>query len=272
MTADSALTYAQEFPPTPPMPVLFVGHGNPMNAIEESDFSRGWSAAAATLHVPRAILCISAHWETRGTHLTAMVTPPTIHDFYGFPPELFAVTYPAPGSPDLVEVTRSGLGPVRALPDLTWGLDHGSWSVLRRMYPRADIPVVQMSLDTGLRPADHAALGRELQFLRTRGILIIGSGNIVHNLRLIDWQRRDAGHDWAESARETIRRLTDAGDIARLASYDSLGEDVRLAIPTPEHYLPLLYVLALRRENEPLTFFNDRTIMGSLAMTSVRIG
>jgi 4,5-DOPA dioxygenase extradiol len=272
MTAESAITNARDFPLTPPMPVLFVGHGSPMNAIEDNEFSRSWRGLGSTLPLPRAILCVSAHWETRGTRLTALAAPPTIHDFFGFPPELFAVTYPAPGSPLLAHLTRSSLASADLRLDTEWGLDHGCWSVVRRMYPQADVPVIQMSLDTGRTPAEHLALGRELAFLRTRGVLVIGSGNIVHNLRLLAWERQSTGFDWAVAADELLRRLIAGGDSQKLAAYPALGEEIALSIPTPEHFLPLLYVLALRHENDPLAFFNDRTILGSISMTSVRIG
>lgn len=272
MTSETVITDARSFPPTPPMPVLFIGHGSPMNAIEDNDFSRAWGQLGSTLPVPRAILCISAHWETRGARLTARAAPPTIHDFFGFPDELFAVTYPAPGSPSLAELTRSSLAPADVRLDMEWGLDHGCWSVIRRMYPRAEVPVVQMSLDTGRRPVDHLALGRELAFLRTRGVLIIGSGNMVHNLGLLDWEQESSGFAWAEAANELFLRLIAKGETGKLAAFEGLGEEVRLSIPTPEHFLPLLYVLALRDEGESLEFFNNRTILGSLSMTSVRIG
>lgn len=257
------------------MPVLFVGHGSPMNAIEENRFSLGWRSAAQALPKPEAILCISAHWETRGTQVTAMEKPRTIHDFGGFPPELYAVEYPAPGSPRLAQQVIAALKPANTAPDQHWGLDHGCWSVLRQMYPAADIPVVQLSLDYTLEPQQHYTLAKRLLPLRQQGVLLLGSGNIVHNLRLVQLQGSDFnapfGLKWALEASSLIKKLIDSGDHHSLANYSALGRSVALAIPTPEHYLPLLYILALQQAGETVTYFNDQAVAGSLTMTSLVI-
>jgi len=253
------------------MPVLFVGHGNPMNAIEENQFSKGWREIGVILPKPEAILCISAHWETVGTYVTAMKHPRTIHDFYGFPEELFNVEYPAPGSPILAQQTKEIVRKAIVQLDDKWGLDHGCWSVVKHLYPSADVPVLQLSLDY-TKPAQwHYDLASDLAVLRKRGILIIGSGNIVHNLRLIDWQNSEGPYDWAEEMNTRMKREIRDGADDHLIHYERLGQSARLAIPTPEHYLPLLYVLALKEKGDTTEIFNDRTIMGSVSMTSLHI-
>lgn len=253
------------------MPVLFVGHGNPMNAIEDNEFSRAWEDVGKALPRPRAILCVSAHWETVGTQVTAMERPQTIHDFGGFPRALYQKQYPAPGSPELALLVQQIVKKTQVRLDQDWGLDHGTWSVLCRMFPRVDIPVVQLSLDRGREPAYHYALGKELFALREQGVLIVGSGNIVHNLRLVDFAWV-GGYDWAVEFDETIRQLILAGNHESIVHYENLGRAARLAIPTNEHYLPLLYVLASAKECEPVRFFADRTMLGSLSMRSLWIG
>jgi 4,5-DOPA dioxygenase extradiol len=253
---------------------MFVGHGSPMNAIEDNEFRRGWVEVACAIPRPSAILCISAHWETRGVALTASPQPDTIHDFYGFPKELFAVRYPAPGDPVLASRVQGLVSSAGVALDPSRGLDHGSWSVLFPMYPRADIPVMQLSLDTSRPGSFHFALARELAPLRDEGVLILGSGNIVHNLRLIDFDN-PRGYSWADRFNGEVKRRIVAGGALNhgaLADYKSLGEDARLAVPTPEHYFPLLYALALQEEGEPLTWFNDRVLAGSASMTSLMIG
>jgi 4,5-DOPA dioxygenase extradiol len=256
------------------LPVLFVGHGSPMNAIEDNPFSREWAALGRRLPRPRAILCVSAHWETRGVHVTAAEQPGTIHDFYGFPKALFDVRYPAPGSPALArrvaELLGTGPTPQRVQLDQSRGYDHGLWSVLRVIYPRADIPVVQLSLDSGRPGAFHLELGRRLAPLRREGVLILASGNIVHNLRLFSF------HDpvplpWAGRFQALANRLLESGDDQALANYPALGADAAQAIPTPEHYLPLLYVLGARDAGEAPRLFND-TVYSALSMTSVAYG
>jgi len=260
------------------MPVLFIGHGSPMNAIEDNDFSRGWREVGQALPRPKAILCVSAHWETRGTRVTAMDEPRTIHDFGGFPRELFAVQYRAPGSPWLAQETRGAVTKAQVEPDSEWGLDHGCWSVLRQMYPDADVPVVQLSLDNTQPARHHYEIAGELSLLRTKGVLILCSGNIVHNLRLIVWRggglsdfNAPYGLDWAIEANELFKKLINENRHDELIDYRSLGKAVQLAIPTAEHYLPMLYALALRRERESLSYFNDAAVGGSLTMTSFRI-
>jgi 4,5-DOPA dioxygenase extradiol len=257
------------------MPVLFVGHGSPMNAIQDNEFSRSWKEIGKSLPKPRAILVISAHWETRGTFVTAMEKPQTIHDFGGFPQELFNVQYLAPGSPQLAKETKSVIVKTDVGLDDKWGLDHGAWSILKHLYPKADVPVVQLSLDYMQKPQYHYDLAKELAALRRKGILIIGSGNIVHNLRMVAWDKMNEpefGFDWAIEANSKIKSLIEAGDHNSLINYSSLSKAVNLAVPSPDHYLPLLYTLALQEKNEKLSFFNDKAVMGSLTMTSVRIG
>lgn len=253
------------------MPALFVGHGNPMNAIEDNPYSQGWEQVGAALPTPSAILCISAHWETRGTYLTAMTQPKTIHDFGGFPKELFEVDYPAPGSPALAALTSEIVKPeIEAGLTNDWGLDHGAWSVLCRMFPEAKVPVVQLSLDR-FQPAEfHYELGKALKPLRERGVLIVSSGNIVHNLRLAKWN--DSAADWAIAFDAQSAELIASGNHNALVNYASLGDEVRLSIPTPEHYQPLLYTLGLRKADEPVTFFNEGVTLNSISMRSVRLG
>ncbi len=260
------------FESTAKMPVLFVGHGSPMNAIETNEFSLEWQKLGKSLLKPNAILCISAHWETKGTFVTAMEKPQTIHDFGGFPQALFDVKYPAPGSPELAGETKKLLAKTEVGLDQNWGLDHGAWSVIRVMYPEADIPVIQMSLDYFQNPQYHYDLAKELVALRQKGVLIIGSGNMVHNLRAVDWSKPNQGFDWAQEANEKFKKLILDNDHKQLINYKMLGREVELSIPTPEHYLPLLYALALKSDNEQVVFFNDKSVMGSLSMTSVRIG
>jgi len=260
---------------TLPMPVLFLGHGSPMNAIEENEFVKGWREIGKTLPKPKAILCISAHWETRGTYVTAMEKPRTIHDFGGFPPQLYEVQYPAPGSPELAAEAQKLITKAEVGMDQKWGLDHGCWSVVRHLYPAADIPVVQMSLDYNLSPKAHYELGKELSALRSKGILIVGSGNLVHNLQKVAWDKLNQSgfaFDWATEASEKMKRYMLDGDHQKLIDYSSQGKAFELAIPTPEHFLPLLYILALQEKNERLTIFNDKAVAGSLTMTSVKVG
>lgn len=252
------------------MPVFFIGHGNPMNAIEDNEFSRAWAEAGKTIPKPEAILCISAHWETDGTFVTAMDRPKTIHDFYGFPHPLYEMQYPAPGSVTLAELSQKIVQTAQVRKDLDWGLDHGTWSVLRRMFPDADIPVVQLSLDRTKDPNFHYRTGRELKELRSKGVLIIGSGNMVHNLRLLNWE--GPAYDWAVEFDEQLKQLILAGDHDQLIHYQNLGRSVQLSIPTNEHYLPLLYALGLQDEEDGIAFFADMVTLGSISMRSIRIG
>jgi 4,5-DOPA dioxygenase extradiol len=255
---------------TQKFPVVFAGHGSPMNAIEHNAFSQAWAELGLALPKPAAILCVSAHWETRGTQVTAMAQPKTIHDFGGFPPELYQQVYPAPGAPELAERVRGLLSPTPVGLDQDWGLDHGTWSVLIRMYPQADIPVVQLSLDATQPEAYHYALAKRLSSLREEGVLIVGSGNIVHNLRLIDWNDHDL--DWAVEADAVMRDLIDARDHAGVIAFPRSSRAARLAVPTNEHFLPVLYVLAQQGEGEKVRYFNDKISMGSLSMRGIVVG
>jgi len=272
MNLNKLNTLTNPFESTAKMPVLFVGHGSPMNAIETNEFSLEWQKLGKSLPKPFAILCISAHWETRGTFVTAMEKPQTIHDFGGFPQALFDVQYPAPGSPELARETKEIVSKTDVGLDEKWGLDHGAWSVINRFYPEADVPVIQMSLDYYQKPQYHYDLAKELASLRNKGVLIIGSGNMVHNLRAVDWGKPNQGFDWAQEANEKFKKLIVENDHHQLINYKKLGREVELSVPTPEHYLPLLYTLALKTEKDEVSFFNDRCVMGSLNMTSVRIG
>ncbi|MHC1733897.1 MAG: 4,5-DOPA dioxygenase extradiol [Bacteroidales bacterium] len=261
--------------PSERMPVLFVGHGSPMNAIEENEFAAGWRDMGKRLPRPSAILCVSAHWQSKGTKVTVMPKPETIHDFGGFPRELYEVQYPAPGSPELAKTTKEAVRQRVIELDRSWGLDHGAWSVIRRMYPDADVPVVEMSLDYQSSPQQHYDLARELASLRRKRILIIGSGNMVHNLGLVSWEKLNTpgyAYDWALEAGEAMKHHIMSGDHSPMINYDSQGNAFRLAIPTPEHFLPLLYTIALQEPDEPVELFNDRPVAGSLTMTSVKIG
>lgn len=266
---------SDQFKTTQKMPVLFLGHGSPMNAIEENQFVQGFRNVAKEIPKPNAILCISAHWFTQGTKVTAMDMPKTIHDFGGFPKALFDVEYPAPGNPALAKETAELLSPVFVEEDHNWGLDHGAWSVIKHMYPNADIPVIQMSIDYTKPPQYHFDLAKRLEKLREKGILIIGSGNIVHNLRMVDWKNINtvgAGWDWAIEAREKTNNWLVDGNFQNLIDYQKQGLSLQYAIPTPDHYLPLIYSLGLKNSSEDLVLFNDDLIAGSLSMTSVRIG
>jgi 4,5-DOPA dioxygenase extradiol len=242
-----------------------------MNAIEESEFSRGWKKAADSMPKPEAVLCVSAHWETKPTAVGAVEKPETIHDFGGFPQALFDVVYPAPGDPDLAAQVAKLVRKTMVVSDEDRGLDHGAWSVLNVMYPKADVPVVQLSLDTTKSGPFHLALAAELAPLREKGVLVLGSGNIVHNLGVFEYQKRE-GFDWAVRIDAELKERIKAGDNAGLADYASVDPEMALAVPTPEHYFPLLYVMALRRPDEPITLFNEKVIMGSMSMTCVQVG
>ncbi len=256
------------------MPVLFLGHGSPMNAIEENEFVSGFRKVGSEISRPSAVLVISAHWETQGTFVTAMQKPRTIHDFGGFPKALFDVQYPAPGSPELAAETRNLVKKTEVGLDEKWGLDHGAWSVIKHLYPNADVPVIQMSLDYSQSARWHYDLAKELAALRRKGVLIVGSGNMVHNLAMVEWRRLNEtfGYDWAIEASEKMKNSILSGDHQPLVNFRSQGKSFDLAIPTPEHYLPLLYTVALQEKGEEVTLFNDRALAGSLTMTSVRVG
>lgn len=257
------------------MPLLFVGHGSPMNGIEDNDFSRRWRELGKTLPTPKGVLVISAHWLTKGTHVTAMEHPRTIHDFGGFPQALYNVQYPAPGNPALAEETRRVIASTPVGLDHDWGLDHGTWTIVRHMYPKANIPVLQLSIDFHQTPQYHYDLAKELSSLRQKGVLIIGSGNMVHNLRRVAWDRLNEpeyGYEWTLEMNALFKKHIVEHNHRSLINYESLGTSAMLAIPTPDHYYPLLYVLGLQKKNEESTFFNDRAVGGSLTMTSVMVG
>lgn len=275
MKLSSLNKMAEAFAATEKMPALFLGHGSPMNAIEENQFVEGFRKIGRTIPIPNAILCISAHWETKGTYVTAMPNPPTIHDFGGFPQALFDVQYPAPGSPELAKETKEIVKTTPIGLDESWGLDHGAWSVIKHLYPDASIPVVQLSLDYYKGPQYHYELAKELNILRKKGILIIGSGNMVHNLHMVAWNRLNEpefGFDWALETDAKMKEFILDGNHKALIDFRSQGKGFELAIPTPEHYLPLLYTLAIQDKNEKIEIFNDKAVGGSLTMTSVKIG
>jgi 4,5-DOPA dioxygenase extradiol len=255
-----------------PIPAIFFGHGNPMNALLSNEYTTSWTAIGAGMPRPKAVLAISAHWYVPGTFVTAMPAPRTIHDFGGFPPELYHVEYPAPGDPELANRIANLLAPISARASLQWGLDHGTWSVLRHVFPEADVPVLQLSIDKTRPPIFHYEAGKRLAPLRDEGVLIIGSGNIVHNLHAYAW----GGHpveplDWALRFEQKARDLLIAGDDESLINYETLGRDAMLSVPTPEHYLPLLYVIALRGEGEHASFPVEGFDRGSVSMLAVKI-
>jgi 4,5-DOPA dioxygenase extradiol len=252
------------------MPVLFVGHGSPMNAIEKNAYHNKWIELGKTLPKPKAILVVSAHWLTKGTKVTAMEKPKTIHDFGGFPQELFDAQYPANGSPEFAKRTEALVTKTKIELDFEWGLDHGTWSVLLPMYPKADIPVFQLSIDYSQPPQYHYDLAKELSALRKKGVLIIGSGNIVHNLGMVDWAGKV--YDWAIEFDEKIKKFIDERNHSEIINYEKMGSIAKLAVPTNDHYLPLLYTLALQQKNETISYFNETCEMGSISMRSVRIG
>ncbi|MBB6499533.1 4,5-DOPA dioxygenase extradiol [Pedobacter cryoconitis] len=255
------------------MPVLFIGHGSPMNGIEDNEFSQKWAETGKTIPVPKAVIVVSAHWFTRGTAVTAMNFPKTIHDFGGFPQALFDVNYPAPGNPVLAAETAKLITSTDVVLDHDWGLDHGAWTVLQHMFPAADIPVLQLSIDYTKDPRAHYEIAAELYQLRRKGVLILGSGNMVHNLRMMSWEMMDGGgYDWAVEMNEQFKTLILNREHQPLMNYQQMGKAAMLAIPTPEHYLPLIYTLGLQQDHEEVSIFNDKAVGGSLTMTSVRIG
>jgi 4,5-DOPA dioxygenase extradiol len=260
------------------MPVLFVGHGSPMNAIEDNEFSTRWRAMGKELPTPNAVLVVSAHWLTRGTHITAMQHPKTIHDFGGFPQALHEVEYPAPGNPALAKEAAALFRSTNVGLDHDWGLDHGAWSVVMQMFPEANIPVLQLSIDYHQSPQYHYELAKELGALRRKGVLILASGNMVHNLRIMRFPsaefdfNKENGYDWAFEMNTIFKDKINAGDHQSLIKYENLHAAAKLAIPTPDHYYPLLYALALQDKNEKVNFFNDKVVAGSITMTSVKIG
>lgn len=255
------------------MPTVFFGHGNPMNALLSNDYTKGWATVGAGIPRPKAVLAVSAHWYIPETAVTAMPAPRTIHDFGGFPEELHQVKYPAPGAPELASRVRELLAPLAVRRDEQWGLDHGTWSVLRHVFPDADVPVIQLSIDETQPGPYHYEIGKRLAPLRDEGVLIIGSGNLVHNLHAYAWgQQAVKPFDWAVRFEERARELLLTGKDEELVNYETLGRDAMLSVPTPDHYLPLLYVIALRREGEQVSFPVEGVDGGSISMLTVQIG
>lgn len=248
------------------MPVLFIGHGSPMNAIEDNDYSRAWRALGKTLEKPKAILSVSAHWFTRGTRVNDSPTPTMIYDMYGFPDELYRLQYPAHGSPALAHRTRALIGDFVTI-DNNWGLDHGTWSALKSMLPVADVPVVQLSINAMLTPAEHYAIGQKLSPLRDEGVLIFGSGNVVHNLSRIDW-RMDDGQPWAQQFDQYICQAIQSGSHDDVIAFDQADESTQFAVPSLDHFAPLLYILGASDADDAVTVFNDTCLLGSMSMTS----
>lgn len=271
MKLNELKNWADKQDATDKMPVLFVGHGNPMNAILDNQFSRKWQELGKELPRPKAILSVSAHWLTRGTHVTAMKMPKTIHDFGGFPKALFDQQYPAPGSPEMAKEVQRLVTATEVHEDFEWGLDHGTWSVLKPMFPEADIPVFQLSIDYYKSPQWHYDLARQLGELRRKGVLILGSGNIVHNLRMVDFQNR-TNYDWAAGFDAKIKSFLDSGNHQAIINYDQLGTEAKLAVPTNDHYLPMLYSIALQDKKEEISYFNEEMDAGSISMRSFLIG
>ena len=265
---------SEQLPATEKMPVLFLGHGSPMNAIEENEYVSGFKTVAKSLPKVNAVICVSAHWYTRGTMVTSVAKPKTIHDFGGFPEALYKVEYSAPGHPELAKQTKELIKKTSVGLDETWGLDHGAWSVLIHLFPKADVPVIQLSIDYTKDAKWHFELAKELKSLREKGVLIVGSGNIIHNLYEAAFDRinENFGYDWAIEAREKTNALLQKGDFDTLIHYEKLGKPMQKAAPTPDHYLPLIYTLGLKDENDSLELFNDKLLAGSLSMTSVKIG
>jgi 4,5-DOPA dioxygenase extradiol len=255
------------------MPAFFFGHGNPMHAIASNEWTEGWAEIGRAIPKPKAILAVSAHWYPPATLVTANERPRTIHDFGGFPKELYAVQYPAPGEPDLARRVQQLLEPIDAALDTSWGLDHGTWAVLRHVYPKADVPVIQLSIDETQPPRVHYDIGRRLASLRDEGILVAGSGNLVHNLHAYGWGKRVVEpHDWAVRFETQAREWMSTRHHEPLIAYENLGRDAMLAVPTPDHYLPLLYILGMQQSDEHASFPIEGVDGGSISMLTVRIG
>lgn len=269
---DKLVHMLKNFPETPRMPALFVGHGSPMNAIEDNRFVEGWKKLGKTLPRPVAILSISAHWLTRGTEVHMSVRPRTIYDFGGFPEELYQITYPCPGSPIIADATQKVITITPVTPNVNWGLDHGTWVVLRHMYPNAHIPVFQLSLDVSASHRKHYEIGKQLSLLRKRGVLIIGSGNLVHNLREVDLYNQSAIFPWAEDFDNIAKELITSRNHSALINYEKLGTSALRSIPTPDHFWPLLYILGLQVDDDVVTFPIEGITLGSISMRSVLIG
>ena len=260
---------SSNFGNTEKMPVLFVGHGNPMNAITDNQYSKSWKTMGEKLPLPKAILCVSAHWLTKGTAVTMVEHPKTIHDFGGFPDELFKVQYPAPGATNYAKMTVSAVKSVIVHEDFEWGLDHGAWSVLKNMYPKANVPVFQMSIDFDKPPIYHFNLAKELYELRKKGILIVASGNVVHNLGILSWDENIKTYDWAVEFDTLVKKSIEDNNPNPLIEYQKLGKLATIAHPTNDHYLPLMYTLGLRDKSDTVQFFNETFDLGSLSMRSL---
>lgn len=274
MNLNELYAFSKDLTNSERLPSIFFGHGSPMNAIQDNVFTQTFKTIGQKFDKPKAIMCISAHWETKGTKITAMLEPRTIHDFYGFPRVLHEIQYPAHGSPALAQDTASLISMKEIILDHEWGLDHGTWSVLRHVYPNADIPVLQLSIDVNMSFAEHYALAQELQQLRTKGVLVIGSGNMVHNLGMVDWARLDEqfAFDWALEASDLMKEFIMKGNTKGLLDLPKSNTACTLAIPTPEHFIPLLYVMGMKDQQDTISLFNDIAVAGSLTMTSVMIG
>ncbi len=274
MSTLSALSsLGKNLPPSPRMPALFVGHGSPMNAIEQNEYSRKWAELGKQLPRPKAILSISAHWLTGSTKVTTMARPRTIHDFGGFPKPLFDAQYPAPGSPEYAELAKKSITHSHVTGDESWGLDHGTWSVLLPMYPLADIPVFQMSIVYEESLNYHYEIGKELAALREKGVLIIGSGNLVHNLGKLDWSGNTKVFDWAQEFDTRFTGWINNGDHASMLNYKKLlGTTADMAHPSNDHLLPLYYILGMQQKGEQLKYFNEKFDMGSISMKSFIVG
>jgi 4,5-DOPA dioxygenase extradiol len=263
----------KRFSMTDLMPTIFLGHGNPMNALAKNSYTAGWAAIGKSIPRPRAVLAVSAHWYIPACAVTVNSAPPAIHEFGGFPQELYEVNYPAPGSPELARRVQHLLSPVSVALDQSWGLDHGTWSVLTHVFPNADIPVVQLSIDWRQPPSFHYELGKRLAAMREEGVLVIGSGNLVHNLHSYAWGKEGVQpFDWAVRFEQQVLELLLDKDDARLVAYEELGRDAMLSVPTPDHYLPLLYVLGLRREQDQIGFPVQGVDGGSVSMLAIQIG
>lgn len=261
--------FAESFGKSDKMPVLFIGHGNPMNAITDNIYSKSWAAMGKKLPLPKAILCVSAHWLTNGTSVAVTEKPKTIHDFGGFPDELFAVQYPAPGAVDYAKMAASTITSVKVHEDNEWGLDHGAWSVLKNMYPKADVPVFQMSIDYGKPPQHHYDLAKQLSVLRNKGVLIVASGNVVHNLGMVSWGDKEKQYDWAIEFDNMVKKSIEEKNADALINYQKLGRIASMAHPTNDHYLPLIYAIGLRDTADTFDFFNNTFDLGSISMRSV---
>ena len=272
MTTEQFKNIADERSPTPKMPVLFVGHGSPMNGVETNVYSLAWEELGEKFATPNAVLCISAHWLTAGTFVHISQTPKTIHDFWGFPKELYEVHYRCPGAPTVAREVQSLITRTDVKPDTDWGLDHGTWTVMRRLFPNADVPVFQMSIDHTKPSEFHYGIGKELTALREKGVLIVGSGNIVHNLRVMRYDRDAKPYDWAVEFDELTKQLIAAGDHRSLIAYEKFGKVASLAVPTPDHYWPLLYTIALQEESDPVSFVIEGITNGSVSMRTIIIG